>query len=60
MPQDMAYLWQVFGELKTPGVDVTFSEIKSYCQMTGERLNSIDTRLLRKLDFLYKAEFNHG
>jgi hypothetical protein len=58
LPDEMAYIWQLFGELKTPGVDITFGEIRDYCKLTGECLTAFDVRMLRRLDQIYKAEFH--
>lgn len=51
---DLIYLWRVFCELSGP--DLTYSEIKAYCETTNTILQPWEVKALKLLDNLRRTE----
>lgn len=54
LPVELIYLWRVFCELSGP--DLTFSEIKAYCETTRTLLWPWEVKALKALDNMRRTE----
>ena len=52
-PEGAEYIWRIFVALKNAG-GVSYSEIRAYVEMTGERLNPFEVECIRRLDEAHK------
>lgn len=67
MPEELGYLWNVFVKLgRTRGrggfgpAPITFSEMRAYCQMTGDDLLPWEVEVIRDLDDAYLSSLAQG
>lgn len=57
LPQDAAYLWSTFVELKNASDGpISYSEMDAYIRLTGETLTPDEIRVIRRLDELHQKE----
>ena len=53
LPYSIGYLWGWFAEVKT-GDSITYTEIKSWSEMTGKNVRVFEVEIIMRLESIYQ------
>lgn len=60
LAEELRYLWHYYAEVKPKGSPLTYSELKSWSDLTGKLLAPFEVKALMQLDNLYYSGLNNG